>query len=65
MREKRAGSTSPSHQVKPQPRPRAVTPQVSSLAWDRCPVCAGMRVQFAAEQVPSFGGIRKVALHRI
>jgi hypothetical protein len=31
---------------------------VASLAWNRCPVCAGMSVQFAAERVSSFGGIR-------
>ena len=28
------------------------------LAWNRCPVCAGITVQFAAEQVSSLRGIR-------
>ena len=32
--------------------------QVSSLRWNDCPVCAGMTVQFAAEQVSSLRGIR-------
>jgi hypothetical protein len=41
------------------PQPRAVTPEVSSLIWNRCPGWCGTNVQFASEQVFNWRGIRK------